>query len=119
MDGVLLGLTLVQNGKLSLRELLSEMHSSMTSVPECSAADTARGCKQKPKLNAARACAYCLIIEPHFGKFKECSRCRVSVYCTGECQTAHWRMHKRNCVAPELLLTCGGTSADIGCGPSA
>ncbi|CAN0149617.1 unnamed protein product [Ectocarpus fasciculatus] len=30
-------------------------------------------------------------------KFKVCSRCQVAMYCSGECQKAHWPTHKMEC----------------------
>lgn len=31
-------------------------------------------------------------------KFKVCSRCQVAMYCSGECQVAHWKEgHKAEC----------------------
>ncbi|CAN0459269.1 unnamed protein product, partial [Ectocarpus sp. 12 AP-2014] len=30
-------------------------------------------------------------------KFKVCSRCQVAMYCSGECQKAHWKTHKMEC----------------------
>lgn len=30
-----------------------------------------------------------------------CSRCRVAHYCNATCQQAHWKVHKKACMAPE------------------
>lgn len=33
--------------------------------------------------------------------FKRCSRCHTKLYCSRECQAAHWKVgHKRECVSP-------------------
>lgn len=33
--------------------------------------------------------------------FKKCGRCRISVYCSKECQVAHWKAgHSKNCAPP-------------------
>ena len=31
---------------------------------------------------------------------KTCSRCRIAKYCSKECQTAHWKIHKKDCSQP-------------------
>jgi hypothetical protein len=31
--------------------------------------------------------------------FHKCGRCRVTPYCSRDCQTAHWKTHKRSCTA--------------------
>ena len=31
-------------------------------------------------------------------KFKKCSRCQVAIYCSRECQVAHYPVHKANCL---------------------
>jgi hypothetical protein len=32
-------------------------------------------------------------------RFKKCARCMVARYCGAECQRAHWKAHKKTCVA--------------------
>jgi hypothetical protein len=32
-------------------------------------------------------------------RFKKCGRCMVARYCGAECQRAHWKAHKKTCVA--------------------
>ena len=29
--------------------------------------------------------------------FKVCSKCQIVAYCSKECQTSHWKLHKREC----------------------
>ena len=50
-------------------------------------------------------CSYsdCSKIQPvtKEGRFKKCGRCRVVLYCSKECQKAHWiNSHSKVCVAP-------------------
>lgn len=33
--------------------------------------------------------------------FKQCSRCKVNIYCSVRCQTQHWKRHKKNCLPPD------------------
>jgi hypothetical protein len=55
-----------------------------------------------PKMNAVQvcACAHCGVEQPAGGPaFQKCSRCRVTPYCSKECQLVHWKQaHKRACV---------------------
>lgn len=30
----------------------------------------------------------------------KCSKCKIASYCNKECQKAHWKEHKEECVAP-------------------
>jgi hypothetical protein len=43
------------------------------------------------------ACANCLAIKE---KMHLCERCRVTWYCSSECQKAHWKQHKIECDIP-------------------
>jgi len=46
------------------------------------------------------ACAACQKREPFDGdEFSSCAGCQVSVYCSRECQKAHWKDHKEFCQA--------------------
>jgi tetratricopeptide (TPR) repeat protein len=63
--------------------------------------------------NALRRCSLpsCENVEPSTGpKFKKCSRCKVTFYCTTECQRKHWKKgnHKQACRGVEG----GGTAGD-------
>jgi len=46
-----------------------------------------------------RACANpsCTTTKQGLKDFKYCSRCRVSCYCSKQCQAEHWRKHKATC----------------------
>jgi len=37
------------------------------------------------------------------GKYKKCSKCNLAYYCSRDCQLAHWKIHKKNCVKPVWL----------------
>ena len=37
------------------------------------------------------------------GKYKKCSKCNLAYYCSRDCQLAHWKKHKRNCVKPKWV----------------
>jgi len=44
----------------------------------------------------ARRCYNCEKSEPTV-KLQVCSKCKVATYCSPECQTKHWKIHKREC----------------------
>jgi len=45
-------------------------------------------------------------------KFKVCSRCKISYYCSKDCQVADWALHKTQCSSQqEILLQDGGKRA--------
>jgi len=44
-----------------------------------------------------RNCFCCNKEEEQFGKYKECAKCHVAVYCSRECQVKDWKMHKKVC----------------------
>ena len=49
-----------------------------------------------------RKCHGCDRIEKHSrGEFEECSKCFKVSYCSFECQKAHWKVHKKECVKPK------------------
>lgn len=49
-----------------------------------------------------RKCHGCDRIETHSrGEFEECSKCFKVSYCSFECQKAHWKVHKKECVKPK------------------
>lgn len=40
----------------------------------------------------------CMIAETEVsGGLKKCTRCNLALYCSRECQTKHWRLHKAGC----------------------
>lgn len=42
-------------------------------------------------------CLNCLKPEPLTTKFKVCGKCEEEVYCSRDCQVAHWKQHKIEC----------------------
>lgn len=42
----------------------------------------------------AQVCAKCNNTE---GELKKCAKCKMVLYCNRECQTAHWKEHKKQC----------------------
>ena len=49
-----------------------------------------------------RCCSSCSLLGPP-ERFQRCSRCKVQVYCSRECQQDHWkRGHKKSCRAQEI-----------------
>jgi uncharacterized paraquat-inducible protein A len=46
---------------------------------------------------ALRKCEQCGVEEEKRGDHKICSKCKVTVYCSRRCQTAHWKTHKKRC----------------------
>jgi hypothetical protein len=67
-----------------------------------------------------RVCDACKMAEPagakKKGKFKHCSRCKTTFYCSTDCQKTGWKMHKLSCV--ETKCTSGVMNQD-GSGPAA
>ena len=50
------------------------------------------------KTKLSKICAFCNKIEETTDSFKICSRCKISIYCSKECQKKHWKaIHKNNC----------------------
>lgn len=43
------------------------------------------------------ACDNCSHYERNGEKFRRCGRCRRALYCSPECQKAHWKAHKHEC----------------------
>lgn len=41
--------------------------------------------------------AVCLCCLKQVDGSRRCGRCRTAQYCSIECQTQHWRVHKNNC----------------------
>ena len=42
-------------------------------------------------------CDYCDAKQKGATKLKKCAKCRVAQYCSKECQTKHWKLHKKHC----------------------
>lgn len=42
-------------------------------------------------------CDFCRRPAPEDSKMKRCSRCKISWYCSSDCQKAAWKDHKANC----------------------
>ena len=57
-------------------------------------------------------CVLCGKSAPDGEKFKRCARCNGADYCSRECQTSHWKEHKRMCgkSAEQLRAREGGDS---------
>ncbi|KAJ5090533.1 Zinc finger MYND-type [Penicillium argentinense] len=49
--------------------------------------------------NVERSCLACGFTTSLDKKLLRCSRCRVTWYCSKECQRRDWKLHKPNCVA--------------------
>jgi hypothetical protein len=50
------------------------------------------------KTKLAKVCAFCNKIETAQDSFKTCSACKISIYCSKDCQKKHWKIeHKNNC----------------------
>jgi hypothetical protein len=46
--------------------------------------------------HATLSCAGCGALAPDV-EVKQCGKCRLAMFCTRECQTKHWPLHKRCC----------------------
>lgn len=70
----------------------------------------------------AQVCANCNNTE---GELKKCARCKMVLYCNRECQTAHWKEHKRQCSrlagerAPPSAQSGSGSSSSSAANPFA
>lgn len=47
-----------------------------------------------------RRCGFCDKKAAKGAELRRCTRCKCTFYCNGECQKAHWKDHKINCIAP-------------------
>ncbi|KAL1849030.1 hypothetical protein Plec18170_007689 [Paecilomyces lecythidis] len=51
-----------------------------------------------PPVPKTRACSACKKAEPAEQQtLKRCARCQTTLYCSRECQKAHWKTHKISC----------------------
>ena len=70
--------------------------------------------------NLLRQCAHpaCGKRETSRSEFKKCARCKVAVYCTQDCQKAHWKTHKPSCIPPAAASDGKADSKTGGAGDS-
>ena len=68
--------------------------------------DYARFCQQADakaqadnEASGLQSCAHCGARELHVAQFKRCSACKVSRFCSKDCQLANWPAHKAACKA--------------------
>lgn len=47
-----------------------------------------------------RRCGFCDKKAAKGTELRRCTRCKCTFYCNGDCQKAHWKDHKINCIAP-------------------
>ena len=50
-------------------------------------------------------CFYCQNIETKITKLKTCSYCRMAFYCSENCITQHWIVHKIKCRKKHVIST--------------
>jgi hypothetical protein len=43
-------------------------------------------------------CSNCNKFPPEIPTLKQCAKCKTAYYCSRECQTKHWKKHKKECV---------------------
>ena len=48
----------------------------------------------KPLRNKNGVCAKCEVLPPDGTKFRKCAACKAVLYCSKECQKAHWSQHR-------------------------
>ncbi len=58
--------------------------------------------------NVARACEIC----GNSSGLKQCSRCKLAVYCSREHQAKHWPIHKQACKSKRVEPTVPGTTVE-------
>ena len=46
----------------------------------------------------------CLYCARKSADVQRCSRCKEAIYCNQECQKAHWKIHKADCVEQDILI---------------
>lgn len=57
------------------------------------------------------SCSKCHVIEGEPKTFRRCSRCGYALYCSVDCQKAHWREHKKMC-RPRTEFQTGNSGID-------
>ena len=60
---------------------------------------------------ANKRCHVCMRQGPDF---MYCSRCMTTVYCSKECQKAHWKVHKKECVEQKRSTAPGSMAHTLG-----
>ncbi len=60
-----------------------------------------------------KTCFVCTKRGPIGEVVKYCARCRITCYCSVECQTAHWPLHKKECVE-QRRSTAPGNLGNLG-----
>ena len=69
--------------------------------------------RTKAMQQGRRACLniVCDQIEEEAITFLTCSRCKIGMYCSRECQIADWKMHSKLCKTVSLTSTADPTLA--------
>ncbi len=60
--------------------------------------------RTRDRQDKSRPCEECGVV-PELPS--RCSRCKAAVYCSRDCQTSHWRKHKKTCAAPSAQTDMG------------
>ncbi|KAG9038160.1 hypothetical protein FRB95_002600 [Tulasnella sp. JGI-2019a] len=63
-------------------------------------------------------CQQCWVSKSEGDRFRKCAKCLTAIYCSKECQRAHWKIHKSQCAIKAQSLKNPGpaiesTSADL------
>jgi hypothetical protein len=51
---------------------------------------------------AIQTCRQCRKSDDASERFQQCSRCKVTYYCSRDCQKDHWSIHKKECLPAPL-----------------
>ncbi len=60
--------------------------------------------RTRDRQDKGRPCEECGIVPEAPNR---CSRCKAAVYCSRDCQTSHWRKHKKTCAQPTAVTDMG------------
>jgi hypothetical protein len=69
-------------------------------LPVCNSPECHSAAKAQMEETLKEAHGYgpsCLFCRSHHGRLMRCSRCKVALYCSPECQKSHWPLHKKIC----------------------